>query len=57
LSLISAKICAPYFLVAASPGSARFTWNTTSADMISGIFTSAGSPVTLGAGDLIYLRP
>jgi len=30
-----------------APGSARFTWNTTSADMISGYFTSAGSPVTL----------
>jgi pectate lyase/pectin methylesterase-like acyl-CoA thioesterase len=38
-----------------APGSARFTWNTTSADMISGIFTSAGSPVTLGVGDTLNL--
>ena len=36
-----------------APGSARFTWNTTSADMISGYFTSAGSPVTLGVGDTL----
>src|SRR5262249_11660453 len=34
-------------------GSARFTWNTTSADMISGYFTGAGSPVTLGVGDTL----
>ncbi|HKQ75856.1 MAG TPA: pectinesterase family protein [Blastocatellia bacterium] len=34
-------------------GSARFTWNTTSADMISGNFTSAGAPVTLGVGDTL----
>jgi pectate lyase/pectin methylesterase-like acyl-CoA thioesterase len=34
-------------------GSARFTWNTTSADMISGYFTNAGSPVTLGVGDTL----
>src|SRR5215475_5688622 len=38
-----------------APGSARFTWNTTSADMISGLFTSAGSPVTLGVGDTLNL--
>ncbi len=38
-----------------APGSARFTWNTTSADMISGFFTSAGSPVTLGVGDTLNL--
>lgn len=36
-------------------GSARFTWNTTSADMISGYFTGAGSPVTLGVGDTLNL--
>jgi pectate lyase/pectin methylesterase-like acyl-CoA thioesterase len=34
-------------------GSAQFTWNTTSADMISAYFTSAGSPVTLGVGDTL----
>ncbi|HEY9436572.1 MAG TPA: immunoglobulin domain-containing protein, partial [Blastocatellia bacterium] len=38
-----------------APGSARFTWNTTSADMISGYFTIAGSPVTLGVGDTLNL--
>jgi pectate lyase/pectin methylesterase-like acyl-CoA thioesterase len=38
-----------------APGSARFTWNTTSADMISGFFTSSGSPVTLGVGDTLNL--
>src|SRR6185436_15444432 len=38
-----------------APGSAQFTWNTTSADMISGVFTSAGSPVTLGVGDTLTL--
>ena len=37
--------------VTMAAGSARFTWNTTSADMISGIFTAAGSPITLGVGD------
>jgi hypothetical protein len=36
-----------------APGSAQFTWNTTSADMISGYFTNAGSPVTLGVGDTL----
>jgi pectate lyase/pectin methylesterase-like acyl-CoA thioesterase len=36
-----------------TPGSTRFTWNTTSADMISGYFTNAGSPVTLGVGDTL----
>jgi pectate lyase/pectin methylesterase-like acyl-CoA thioesterase len=34
-------------------GSAQFTWNTTSADMISAYFTSAGSPVRLGVGDTL----
>src|SRR5215471_17535580 len=38
-----------------TPGSARFTWNTTSADMISSFFTGAGSPVTLGVGDTLNL--
>jgi pectate lyase/pectin methylesterase-like acyl-CoA thioesterase len=42
-------------VAAVAPGSARFTWNTTSADMISGYFTSAGSPVTLGVGDTLNL--
>jgi pectate lyase/pectin methylesterase-like acyl-CoA thioesterase len=37
--------------VAMAPGSAQFTWNTTSADMISAFFTAPGSPVTLGVGD------
>ena len=38
-----------------TPGSAQFTWNTTSADMIAGYFTGAGSPVTLGVGDSLRL--
>ncbi len=37
----------------AATGSTRFTWNTTSADMISAYFTRAGSPVTLGVGDTL----
>jgi uncharacterized repeat protein (TIGR02543 family) len=42
-------------VAAVAPGSAQFTWNTTSADMISGVFTTAGSPVTLGVGDTLTL--
>ena len=41
--------------VTVAPGSARFTWNTTSADMIAGYFSLAGSPVTLGVGDALTL--
>ena len=41
--------------VTVAPGSARFTWATTSADMISAFFTNAGSPVTLGVGDSLTL--
>ena len=39
-----------------APGSTQFTWNTTSADMISGYFTNAGSPVTLGVGDTLNVK-
>ena len=39
-----------------APGSAQFTWNTTSADMISGYFTNAGLPVTLGVGDTLNVK-
>jgi uncharacterized repeat protein (TIGR02543 family) len=41
--------------VTVTPGSARFTWATTSADMISAFFTNAGAPVTLGVGDSLTL--
>ncbi|HEU4391225.1 MAG TPA: pectinesterase family protein, partial [Blastocatellia bacterium] len=40
---------------AVTQGSAQFTWNTTSADMISGYYTASGSPVTLGVGDSLTL--
>jgi pectate lyase/pectin methylesterase-like acyl-CoA thioesterase len=36
-------------------GSAQFTWNTTSADLISAYFTSAGLPVTPGIGETLSI--
>jgi pectate lyase/pectin methylesterase-like acyl-CoA thioesterase len=42
-------------VVTMAPGSAKFTWNTTSADMIGAFFTPAGSPVSLGVGDTLSL--